>query len=553
MTRSPLTASRLTAILCLLALPSAAPGKKIIANGWDRPDTRSLRANIEVMERRPVDGTLLNLMPEAMPEAPGRAFGREPWQWEWLEPLAADLKATRFQHFTDCFVKLNANPGDVDWFDDAGWEQIVDHWRLIARVAKQGGVKGINFDPEPYARPYRQFAWLSQAGHDQHTFAEYAAKARERGAAVMRAVMAEYPEITIFSYFLNSINVGAARADQPERILQVAGYGLLPAFLDGWLDEVGPLVTLVDGCESAYMFRTRDQYLTAALNIKGRCQRLVSPENRAKYRAQVQVSFGVYLDAYANPPGSKYYLEGGLAKLRENLHNALEAADEYVWLWGEKWRWWPTENKRVSQDDWEVALPGIQSLLRFARDPLAGARHALAELGDGAVNLFLNGAFDQSSVPRREGGQQDWKEGGAPPGWSFWQAAESRGQPAWDRELGRGAKGSGRLAGVAEGCLIQYCDAEPGHHYAITAFCRTTGAGEAGLRVRWQTAEGKWCAEPLDVFIVPAAPADGWSELFGTAVVPDGAGRLVLLLSAHGQRSPDDACWYDDVRVVKLD
>jgi len=37
-----------------------------------------------------------------------------------------------------------------------------------------------------------------------------------------------------------------------------------------------------------------------------------------------------------------------------------------------------------------------------------------------------------------------------------------------------------------------------------------------------------------------------------TVTVPSSAGRLVLLLGVSGQ-SPNDAAWFDDVRVYKLD
>ena len=83
-------------------------------------------------------------------------------------------------------------------FDDEAWAQIVEHWRIAARLANQGGLKGILFDPEAYTEPHRQFAYTSQAGWREHTFAEYAAKARERGREIMQAVAGEYPDITIF-------------------------------------------------------------------------------------------------------------------------------------------------------------------------------------------------------------------------------------------------------------------------------------------------------------------------------------------------------------------
>ena len=105
-------------------------------------------------------------------------------------------------------------------------------------------------------------------------------------------------------------------------------------------------MTFVDGCERAYRFNSREEYLAAANLIRNKCQRLVSPENRAKYRAQVQVSFGVYLDAYVNPPDSNWYIDPGrqtpVRRLADNVASALEAADEYVWIYGEQASWWPS-------------------------------------------------------------------------------------------------------------------------------------------------------------------------------------------------------------------
>ena len=99
---------------------------------------------------------------------------------------------------------MNAQPGSVDWFDDAGWKVIVDHWRTVAWVAKQGGLKGMLFDGEPYTPPYRQFDYAAQENRNKHTFTEYYNKARQRGREVMNAVSGEYPDITIMTYFLLS-------------------------------------------------------------------------------------------------------------------------------------------------------------------------------------------------------------------------------------------------------------------------------------------------------------------------------------------------------------
>ena len=73
-------------------------------------------------------------------------------------------KGVQVSAVTDNFLIFNANPGNVDWFDDAGWKNIVDHWRIAAWIVRQSGFKGICFDPEPYAAPHAQFQYSAQAG-----------------------------------------------------------------------------------------------------------------------------------------------------------------------------------------------------------------------------------------------------------------------------------------------------------------------------------------------------------------------------------------------------
>lgn len=348
--------------------------KKLIATGWDKADTRRLLENLAEMEQRPFDGVVLEAVGRREDGKPCRlrwAFLNEPWKRAWFQPCIEDLRACKLKRFTDNFIQLNANPGNVDWFDDAGWESILAHWRIAAWVAKESGCKGILFDPEPYTRPHAQFAYAAQPQRDRHTFDEYYAQARRRGRQVMQAVGEEYAEITVFCYFMNSICATATGQADPRRVLAGSGYGLYPAFVDGWLDAVGPQATLVDGCESAYLYNNRQQYLEASVLIKGACQELVSAENRAKYRAQVQVSFGLYLDAYWNPKDSewgRWYVDGQggrrVDRLRANVQTALRVADEYVWVYGEKFRWWPTPNQRVRPQTWPEALPGCDQALR---------------------------------------------------------------------------------------------------------------------------------------------------------------------------------------------
>lgn len=542
--------------------------KKLIEVGWDMPDSQHLPGILDEVEKQPFDGLVVQAIGRkddgsAIPL--GWAFLNQKWSRQWFQSSVDQLKGCKFRRFTDNFLIFNANPGDVDWFDDAGWKNIVEHWRIAAWVARQSGFKGICFDPEPYASPHAQFTYSAQAGHDKHSFAEYYEQARRRGREIMQAVVEEYPDITIHSFFLCSVVSQTTGHTDPRRALSTQGYGLLPAMLDGWLDAAPPTVTLVDGCESSYLYNSRTAFLEMGNLIRGDCQNLISPANRGKYRAQVQTGFGIYLDVYANPKGSSmWYIDGQgmprVERLRMNVRDALSVADEYVWIYGEQFRWWPTLSGRTQPKSWSEALPGCAQSLRFARDPIDFARTELARLRAAGklVNLARNGNFQSDEATMLDGQKAAYHEGATPAGWHAWQTDNSKGTFTWDRQSGApgGPPGAGRIAGVTDGCLIQDYHAKPGEYYAISALQRVAGKGQGAIRVRWQTADGKWIHETEDVLIYPsptAKPASGeWVRLFGVARVPDGVGRMVVLLGASGQSAASDVIWYDDVEVHKL-
>ena len=562
-------AAFLAACAPIAPLPAAEPlpqvedqrrPKRLIATGWDNPDAARLRENLAEMERRPFDGVVVQLVgrDEAGEAVPLYwAFHERPWQREWFREEVARLAECEFRTITDNFLLLLANPGHVDWFDDEGWRAIVDHCRIAAWAARAGGMQGIAFDPEPYAPPAAQFHYAAQPQYAEHSFDGYYAKARQRGAEMMAAIVEEYPDITLLCYFMNSVVAAAADQPDPRRALEPMGYGLLPAFIDGWLDAAPPTVTFVDGCETAYRFNSPEQFLRAAVDIKGICQNLVSPENRARYRAQVEVGFGIYLDAYWNPPDSPWYIDGlggpRVDRLRANTAAALAAADTYVWIYGEQFRWWPTPNPRVGEKTWPAALPGSEAALRFVRDPVAFARDTLArrKTEGTLVNLARNGSFDEETATSVDGQPIPWRESNPPAGWSAWQREGSDGRFAWDRTRGANQAGSGHAVGVADGCLLQAYHVRPGERYAVRTQVRLAGASRAWIRVRWQTADERWTAEEADRIFYPHGTGT-WCEAFGVVEIPEGVGRMLVLLGVGGPGTEDDQAWFDDVGVYRL-
>jgi hypothetical protein len=242
-------------------------------------------------------------------------------------------------------------------------------------------------------------------------------------------------------------------------------------------------------------------------------------------------------------------------RLRQNCADALKAADEYVWVYGEQCRWWPTPNTSLTQT-WDEGLPGCSAALSLAVDPEAYARKRLQELWQAAklVELTRNGDFAADKTTDTAGAAVAWKEGGPPAGWGTWQTDDSKGTFTWDRATGNKAPGAAKVAGVRNGCVIQGIKpVQPGERYVVAGTYRVQGQGTAWLRVRWQKPDGVWTAEQLDKLVYGSGKPGAWSEFFGVAEVPEGVGQLLILLCVDGQTSPEDVIWFDDLHCHKVD
>jgi hypothetical protein len=231
-----------------------------------------------------------------------------------------------------------------------------------------------------------------------------------------------------------------------------------------------------------------------------------------------------------------------------------------VWIYGEKYRWWPTQDKRVKPQGWEDVLPGINDALYSTTHPRFAVEQQLAKLAkeENLVNQLQNGDFSAAlpnAVPPKNV-PGDWGSVGAPAHWSTWQTKKSHGTFAQDNNMNHDNSkgGAARIAGVENGCFIQSFNVKPGETYAVRAWVRQTGNGIGWLRIGWQMPDGKWTEGQSDVTIYKpkAQDKDTWQEITGIAHVPNHAGKLVVLLCAGIQPGPQDVIWYDDVRVYKV-
>ena len=543
-------------VVAVTTVALAAPGfgdqpeshRKFIELGWDIPSTAQLGENLRAMEATPFDGVMFKVEAKddrGQPISTEAPWNSRPWKRAWFNEALNDLKSLRFTRFTDNFLRFNATPGNLDWVDDSGWSALSDKAGMCSWLAKTGTAKGLAIDFESYGA--RQFKFDATKGA---TFAATTRLARRRGAQLVQAIAREYPNAVLLTLWMNSINLNSGRRDNPDDSLVSADYGLLPAFVDGMLEAAPDTMVLVDGCESGYYMDSEEAYLRAANDLRswsGPAMRLVSPLNRAKYRRQVQVGFGFYLDRFLKEAPD--HPERALAHLERNLAFARESADEYVWIYGEQCRWWgdaPNFPKTVGRARlWEEAMPGIARAIAFAKDPLSAvqAEFDRKRAAGKLENLAQNGDFAEPA--NRE-------PGALPAGFTTWQDDRSApGAILWDPAVG---KGSGRLSGVAWGCLLQSRPVQPGDTYAIQVDCLSRGSSNPALTVRWQTEDGKWTNEAEDQTFdfKPNADARGWQHAFGVVTVPPGARRFVELLSVKGQKSVSDVCWFDNLGLFRV-
>lgn len=283
----------------------------------------------------------------------------------------------------------------LDWADDKAWANYAENMAVAAWVAKEGNMKGLMLDPEEYANG-KQYTHTPA----DPPYGECAKLARQRGREVFSRVFKEYPDIVLFTlWYFGRFRHYPEGVNRTNPVVYAEDRGeLLHHFYNGILDAMPSGVRIVDGCEHYSLSATKYQYLFNANSISTAVMPFVAPENRGKYRSQVQVSNTHFLDMFAQSanPKSRWYhgpVNGSrLEHLRLNFEQSLLTAHEYVWLYGEG------SGKLFNWDNgyfekaktWEENIPGITETFMLLKDPerwAAMIREKLAAEGK-LVNLL---------------------------------------------------------------------------------------------------------------------------------------------------------------------
>jgi len=352
----------------------------IIDSGFHAPDTVYLRRNIEELEKRPFDGVVTWISwprqergrmyrgtgePGDMYNLCWKIVRRKRWTPEMVEPAIQDLKDTRFSRFRSNFIHVvfayNTEP--MDWFDDQWWDIICHNIACVAKVAKQGGCRGILIDPEEYGYAlwnYRKLRTDVEIGnpalYKDTTFEQVHDAARKRGQAFVRAINSEFEDPIIF--FFNAyghiarsgLDRGEKTLDRQVLVKKFGGYLLAP-FFDGMLEGASADTIFVDGSSEAKWWTKPAQFERQRRYVKDEALKVTLVPGL--YRKKVRLGFCFRLSYHPK----ERQVEGGRAgclydpekpesnffspdQLEDSIRSALEIGDGYALFWSERTNWW---------------------------------------------------------------------------------------------------------------------------------------------------------------------------------------------------------------------
>ena len=354
-------------LLCCQSAFAVYP-PKLLHSGWTTPDTRYFNQNIDEFKTLPFSGSFVTV---SYPQNPtgsvlGGAHPTDSLSWSvfqvdppvitdaMVSSAISDLQVTNFSGVPDNFlhvVSYPRNPG-WDWFDDTAWNKVLTNVGQMAKVAYQGNLQGISFDPEEYGVP--MWSWGgNRPGYRLADLPEYAGrtwtqthdKVYQRGLSFGQAMTLEYPGIDVWTlYGYSHIIRDLDPATTPD--LSDTNNGLYAAFLDGMLSGTNSDSTVIDGGEPAYRYSEPAEFAYLRNVIKD--DALDYTADPALYAEKMRVGFGLYMDMYKYPTSHPWYSDQPEnnymtpARLETALRNAITASDGYVWIYSENPSWWLT-------------------------------------------------------------------------------------------------------------------------------------------------------------------------------------------------------------------
>jgi hypothetical protein len=535
------------------SLDAEARAKKFVGFAWEfsRMSVTNLVDYVDELDKTPLDGigVYLNECSADGKRTSTHNIMHEAWRRDALEPLVpVAQELTRHKSMRESFIGTFRAPfrKRIEWNDDEGWARIASNMTMAAWFAKAGGFRGISMDPEDY----HYAGQFVRRGGDA-PYEELVRLARQRGREVFAGVFKQYPDIRILSFWFLSMEHVYLNADNPAKVMRDRA-DLWPAFVNGIFDVMPHTARIIDGCEHSYRYESsKGDFYQAADAVRRRLGALVLQENKHKYRDLVGVSFGIYLDMFTNGKDASWYfgpVDGSrLRHFELNLNQAADAADEYIWFWGEKFCWadWrgkgPVDNRKINQKTWNNAVPGLEDVILAVKSPSEHSVRRMAALSAAGKGRPVNANSECVSV-----------NGAVPAPYSPWQQKKNRqGRLYGDDTCGEGDNFSLAAVGVENGAFSMSVPGAvvPGDRWLVNVSKKGEGATAS---LCWKR-DGKWDWNILSpVQVVFSNPdAEGWQKGSAVVRVPEGANGAGLILSVR--QHENEKCNFDNVAIRNLE
>ena len=330
------------------------PAKKFVEFGWHSPYLSQYVAQPKKYETELFDGISLKIAEDV---TGGYVFRVRDWEKvsakRQAQELAIAKRIGQIESKDERFLVLYG-ASQMDWFSDDDWAVVENQIEFAVSVAKASGCIGILWDPEPYgSNPWK---YGDQPGKSEHSFEEYEAVVRRRGAQFMRAIQSRWPEAILFSLrelsdFQSGSPFSAGLFPLPEKkeatsILRNGYWSLHIPFIVGMFEAIENPARVIDGNEDAYYYTSAQEYDRIRTTLQVDALVVIPPELRLKYRSHFEIGQAVasnyvsgdYRDLFKN--GASAFTadlkdDQRLKWMEHNVYHALRTSDEYAWFYSE--------------------------------------------------------------------------------------------------------------------------------------------------------------------------------------------------------------------------
>lgn len=564
----------LAAVFCGMAL-AASPSEEDMYRQFETPKRKKLLLMQAWMDRTPdvilkqldflkqtFDGIAIELYgyghkdPRGAVASSRRICQKDfEFQYDWFKNDIPKLQKIVSGGLKHSFIGTALRYGDLDWFNDEHWRVACANYGLMARIAKEGGLPGIEFDCEMYAD--KLFDYQPYCGHSRH---EVWLKARERGRQWMTEVQKNYPGITVFSLFMHTLNYETLGTADNNAYAQG---NLFVPFLNGMLDVLAPDTKLVEGNEYYTYKASSKRHFDYALHRERELfNSQILPENRIKAKGQTSYAPAIYMDAYffnqngANAyhkavydvmtPGAAWDDPARMKAVYENFPEALRRCDEFVWVYQERCRYWDANPKYLDNKLLHNVFPQLLPFMSAARSPETLGRYWLERVRKEKIqNLVKGGDFEDDTYKK----------------WHFWQRAKNNHKESgFFIAPGEGVNGSRAIVAKNLGkhggsFFVKSIAVKPCTQYLLYGRIRRTEASYGALSIMFQQNHGTWDYNTLTplVRIVPRTMRAGdFQEVIGVFTTPEYINLLGVCCSVVEQRNRHDFIYFDEIGLYEL-